>query len=143
MKAIVADWACSFEVSDCVTQALSFYRSWRSEANPDEVNPVPLGIRGVVYRTAIKHGSDEDWDFLWTRYQKANVATEKQIILDSLGCSQEVWVLQRYLERNFDGMGDIRKQDSTSVFQAIADSEVGFLLAKKYLMDNVDSISKL
>eukprot|EP00099_Drosophila_melanogaster_P013686 NP_001350853.1 uncharacterized protein Dmel_CG11951 [Drosophila melanogaster] len=142
LKAIVADWACSFEVSDCVTQALSFYRSWRSEANPDEVNPVPLGIRGVVYCTAIKHGCDEDWDFLWTRYQKANVATEKQIILDSLGCSQEVWVLQRYLERNFDGMGDIRKQDSTSVFQAIADSEVGFLLAKKYLMDNVDSISK-
>ncbi|KMZ06577.1 aminopeptidase N [Drosophila simulans] len=142
LKAMVADWACLFEVSDCVTHALSYYRSWRSEANPDEVNPVPLGFRDVVYCTAIKHGSVEDWDFLWTRYQKANVATEKQIILDSLGCSQEVWVQQRYLERNFDGMGDIRKQDSTSVFQAIATSEVGFLLAKKYLMDNVDSISK-
>ncbi|EDX14830.1 GD17884 [Drosophila simulans] len=142
LKAMVADWACLFEVSDCIAQALSYYRSWRSEANPDEVNPVPLGFRDVVYCTAIKHGSVEDWDFLWTRYQKANVATEKQIILDSLGCSQEVWVQQRYLERNFDGMGDIRKQDSTSVFQAIATSEVGFLLAKKYLMDNVDSISK-
>ncbi|EDW98315.1 aminopeptidase N [Drosophila yakuba] len=142
LKGMVAQWACSYEVSDCVTRAVSYFRSWRSEANPDEINPVPLAVRDNVYCTSIEHGSVEDWDFLWTRYQKANVATEKQTILDSLACSQKVWVQQRYLERIFDAKGEIRKQDSLSVFQSIASTQAGFPLAKKYLMDNVDSISK-
>jgi len=96
-----------------------------------------------VYCTSIKRGTDEDWEFLWTRYQKANVANEKETIMDSLACSLEVWQLQRYLEINFDPKGEIRKQDSASVFQSIASNKIGFLLAKKYLMDNVVSISKL
>ncbi|XP_026832111.1 aminopeptidase N isoform X2 [Drosophila erecta] len=142
LKGMVANWACTYEVSDCVSQAVSYFRNWRLEANPDELNPVPLGVRGIVYCTAIEHGSDEDWDFLWTRYQKANVATEKMTILDSLACSLEVWVQQRYLERIFDAKGDIRKQASLVVFPSIASAKVGFFLAKKYLMENVDSISK-
>ncbi|XP_052844757.1 aminopeptidase Ey-like [Drosophila gunungcola] len=142
LKTTVANWACWFEVSDCVPQALAYFRNWRSVANPDEDNPVPLGVRSIVYSTSIEHGSDEDWEFLWARYLKSNVAAEKQTIMDALACSQEVWVLQRYLEKIFDSKGDIRKQDSASVFQSIASNPVGFLLAKKYLMDNVDFISK-
>ncbi|XP_017083204.1 aminopeptidase N-like [Drosophila eugracilis] len=142
LKGMVASWACSYQVSDCVDQALSYFRSWRAEANPDENNPVPLGVRGNVYCTSIEHGSDEDWEFLWTRYEMANVASEKETILNALACSKEVWLVQRYLERIFVPNGEIRKQDSVSVFQSIAANDVGFLLAKKYLMDNVDSISK-
>ncbi|KAH8346459.1 hypothetical protein KR084_000853 [Drosophila pseudotakahashii] len=142
LRTMVADWACSYQVSDCVTQSLSYFRNWQSKASPDENNPVPIAFRSIVYCTSIEHGSDEDWEFLWTRYQKANVAIEKQTILDSLSCSLEVWQLQRYLERIFAAKGDIRKQDSAGVFQSIASTDIGFLLAKKYLMENVDLISK-
>ncbi|XP_044251595.1 aminopeptidase N [Drosophila takahashii] len=142
LKTMVANWACSYQVSDCVTQSLSYFRSWQSEANPDENNPVPIAFRSIVYCTSIEHGTDEDWEFLWTRYQKANVATEKETIMDSLACSLEVWQLQRYLGRIFDAKGAIRKQDSAGVFQSIASTNIGFLLAKKYLMENVDSISE-
>jgi len=95
-----------------------------------------------VYCAAIKYGTDEDWDFLWSRYKNSNVGTEKQTILTTLGCSREVWILQSYLEAAFDPKGAIRTQDSSLSFQAVASNEVGFLLAKKYLINNVDFIIK-
>ncbi|XP_043064909.1 aminopeptidase N-like [Drosophila ficusphila] len=143
LKIMVAPIACLYRVSDCVAQSLVYFSNWRSEANPDEENPVPLGARATIYCYAIRHGSDEDWDFLWTRYQRSNVASEKFTFLNSLSCTWEVWLLQRYLERIFDGNGEIRKQDSVFAFKAIAAREVGFLLAKKYFMDNVELISKV
>ncbi|XP_043064908.1 aminopeptidase N-like [Drosophila ficusphila] len=142
LKIMVAAWACPSEVSDCVAQSLEYFSNWRSEANPDENNPVPLAARDTIYCTAIRHGSDEDWEFLWTRYQRSNVATVKQTILNALSCTQEMWLLQRYLERIFDGKGEIRKQDSLLAFQSIAARKVGFLLAKKYFMEKVEFISK-
>ncbi|KAH8332337.1 hypothetical protein KR074_001324 [Drosophila pseudoananassae] len=142
LKTMVVNWACQYQVSDCVPQALNYYRNWRAEPNPDEKNPVPINVRSTVYCTSIKHGNDADWEFLWTRYKKSNVAAEKHTILTALGCSREVWLLQRYLELTFDPKQAIRKQDSMWAFQAVAFNEVGFLLAKKYFMDNVDFIYK-
>jgi len=130
-------------VADCVPQALAYYHNWRSEANPDEKNPVPINVRNTVYCTLIRLGSDEDWEFLWTRYKNSNVAAEKRTILTALGCSREVWLLQKYLELIFDPKEEIRKQDSKWAFQAVAKTEIGFLLAKKYFMDNVEFINNL
>ncbi|XP_065722166.2 aminopeptidase Ey isoform X2 [Drosophila suzukii] len=142
LKTMVVEWACQYQVSDCVPRAQSYFSRWRSEPNPDENNPIPINFRSSVYCAAIKYGTDEDWDFLWSRYKNSNVGTEKQVILGTLGCSREVWILQRYLERAFNPKGGIRKQDSSLSFQAVASREVGVLLAKKYLIDNVDLIHK-
>ncbi|XP_050744358.1 aminopeptidase N isoform X2 [Drosophila biarmipes] len=142
LKTTVVDWACQYQVSDCVPRARSHFRSWQSEPNPDENNPIPVNFRSAVYCAAIKYGTDEDWEFLWARYKNSNVGSEKQTILSTLGCSREVWILQRYLERSFNPKGGIRKQDSSLTFQSVASREAGVLLAKKYLTDNVDLIHK-
>lgn len=143
LKTMVANWACQYEVLDCIPKALAYFQSWKASPNPDEANPIPTNVRRTVYCSTVRHGSDEDWEFLWTRYQKSNVASEKRTILSSLGCTREVWLLQRYLELSFDPKEVIRKQDSTLGFQAVASSDVGFLLAKKYFIENVDQIHKL
>ncbi|KAH8351352.1 hypothetical protein KR084_010021 [Drosophila pseudotakahashii] len=142
LKTLVVDWACRYQVSDCVPRAQSYFRQWQTEANPDEENPIPINFRSTVYCAAIRHGTDEDWDFLWSRYKNSNVGSEKQTILGTLGCSREVWILQRYLKAAFDPEGSISMQDSSLSFQAVAYNEVGFHLAKDYLIDNVDSIIK-
>ncbi|XP_052844663.1 aminopeptidase Ey-like isoform X2 [Drosophila gunungcola] len=142
LKTMMANWACQYQVADCVPRAQAYFRRWRSEPNPDENNPVPLNIRTTVYCAGILYGTDEDWEFLWSRYKHSNVGSEKQAILSTMGCSKKVWILQRYLEKAFDPKGLIRKQDSMLSFQAVASGQVGFLLAKKYLIDNVELIHK-
>ncbi|KAH8382720.1 hypothetical protein KR009_004928 [Drosophila setifemur] len=142
LKTLVVTWACKYQVSDCVQQAQAYFRNWKSEPNPDEINPIPSNIRETVYCVSIRHGNEEDWEFLWTRYLKSNVATEKGTILDSLGCTQDVGLLQSYLKLSFEPKKGIRKQDSGLGFLAVASNYVGFPLAKKYLMDNIDVIHK-
>lgn len=103
---------------------------------------VPLDLRSVVYCTAIRNGGDKEWKFLWARYSKSNVGTEKTLILSALGCSREIWLLQRYLDWTLDESTGVRKQDRTTVFKNVARNDAGLLLAKSFLFDNVDEIYK-
>lgn len=143
LKTMVGNWACQYQVSDCVPVAQAYYRTWRDETEPDKKNPVPINLRQTVYCTSIRHGNDADWEFLWTRYKNSNVAAEKRTMLFSLGCTREVWLLQRYLALTFEPQQGIRKQDSMWAFQAVAYNEIGFHLARDYFMSNVDFIYKL
>ncbi|KAH8232362.1 hypothetical protein KR032_004785 [Drosophila birchii] len=142
LKTNIVSWACRFGVGDCVPRAVEYFRQWQAKSNPDEENPVPVNLRSIVYCTAIRHGSDEDWEFLWTRYTRSNRAYEKVVFLESLGCSRVVWLLQRMLDMSFDPQGQIRRQDSAISFEAVAKNPVGFLLAKQYFMHNLDHIYK-
>ncbi|KAJ8967081.1 hypothetical protein NQ314_003093 [Rhamnusium bicolor] len=102
---------------------------------------IPKDLRGVVYCTSLKHGGEDEWDFLWKKYQNSNVATEKNTILSALGCSSEIWILSRYLEWSLDDT-KIRRQDSSTVFSSVARNDVGYYIAKNFFYDNVKQIFK-
>lgn len=53
-----------------------------------------MNIRPVVYCTAIAEGGQVEWDFLWNKYLETNVAAERTIILQALGCSKNKAVLE-------------------------------------------------
>ena len=57
---------------------------------------VDVNLKYQTYCNAISDGSEEEWDFAWQRYQNSHVATEKATILSALGCTKEVWLLNRY-----------------------------------------------
>ena len=58
--------------------------------------------RQTVLCTAVRKGGVEDWDFLWARYLKTDNANEKNSFLGALGCSQEDWILERFLAKALD-----------------------------------------
>lgn len=62
----------------------------------DSICRIPKDLRGVVYCTAVRGGDQIEWDFLWSRYLKSNVGSEKGTILNALGCSEEIWLLNRF-----------------------------------------------
>ncbi len=109
-KVLVASWSCRFSVGDCESKSRELFTEWMSTENPDKMNPVPLDLRSVVYCTAVRLGSEREWNFLWKRYAASNVGTEKVMILGSLGCSREIWLLQRYLDWSLDESSGVRKQ---------------------------------
>lgn len=49
---------------------------------------VQPNIRVPVYCAAIRQGTKEDFDFLWTKYLETNVAAEQINILSALGCAK-------------------------------------------------------
>lgn len=138
-KYLITSWACRLEVGDCAEQASNLFQKWRAEKDPDTTNPIPTDLRSVVYCVGIKTGGQDAWEFLWERYKKSNVGNEQNVILSSLGCSREVWILNRYLEWSIDPMV-IRRQDSSTVFYSVVHSDMGYYLAKNFLFKNIKRI---
>ena len=61
------------------------------------------------------------------------------MIIGSLSCSREQWLLNRYLEWSLNST-IVRKQDATFVFGGVAREEVGFHLARKFFYERIDDI---
>lgn len=56
------------------------------------INP---NLKSVVYCNAIKEGGEKEWDFAWSLYQNATVATEAEKLMHALACTTEPWLLNR------------------------------------------------
>ncbi|CAG9861266.1 unnamed protein product [Phyllotreta striolata] len=138
LQQLIVSRACLFGVSNCIMHAKNYFRMLQD--NPNQ-NVIPKDLRGTVYCTTLKDGGELEWDFLWQKYQNSNVATEKTSILNYLGCTQEIWLLSRYLEWSLNDT-TIRRQDTGSVFGSVATNDVGYFIAKNFFYENVDKIFK-
>jgi aminopeptidase N len=139
-QVLIASWSCRFDVANCISDAEELFRKYQK--NPSEKNIISKELRSVIYCTSIRHGSEKEWEFLWGQYKKSNVASEKNTILSSLGCTREIWLLRRFLEWSVTPNSAIRKQDSTTVFAAVAGNDVGYYVAKNFLYTKAKDIYK-
>lgn len=131
---------CHLGYKDCIDQSISLFHKWFHEANPDLNNPISANLREIVYCTAIKYGDESYWEFAWQRYQKSTAASEKDILLGSLGCTREPWILIRFMELALFPEHGIRKQDAFSVFRAVSNNPIGELLAFNFIRENWDRL---
>ncbi|ETN63471.1 protease m1 zinc metalloprotease [Anopheles darlingi] len=127
---------CHLGSKDCVNHCIRKFYEWMHEPNPDINNPVSPNLKSTVYCTAIKYGDETEWNFAWERFQKATVASEKEILLSSLGCSRVPWILTRFLENSMSDEYGIRKQDAFRVFLSVSDNVIGQSLAFDYMRNN-------
>merc|ERR1712203_1007006 len=98
-----------------------------------------MGDVNMKYETscnAISAGGAVEWDFAWKRYTASTVASEKSTLLSSLGCTKEVWLLNRYLNMSLTEGSGVRKQDGSSVIGSVARNTVGRYLAFDFIRDN-------
>ncbi|KAL0133266.1 hypothetical protein PUN28_000801 [Cardiocondyla obscurior] len=134
-------WACYFEHEDCVMNAVQQFKQWQNTSNPDIHNPISPNLRSIVYCTAIRMGGQSEWEFAWQRYLNANVGSEKNVILETLTCTREIWLLNRMLNWAFTENSGIRKQDAVYVFEMIAAvNPAGQSLSFNYLRNNWDRL---
>lgn len=61
---------------------------------------IPTLVRPIIYCHAIKKDSSEDWNFLWSHYDKAHPSIDNDIVLESLGCSPRTETLEKYTPHN-------------------------------------------
>ncbi|KAF6203836.1 hypothetical protein GE061_002171 [Apolygus lucorum] len=134
--------ACDLGHEDCVKNAVLQFQHWRSSPNPDKNNPVSPNLKSTIYCTALREGGQAEWDFAWERYLNANVGSEKQLILQALGCTRETWILSRYLHRAITEGSGIRKQDTSTVFSTVSNNIIGRPLAFEFVRDNWQKIKE-
>ncbi|KAL1506097.1 hypothetical protein ABEB36_005525 [Hypothenemus hampei] len=132
----IIEYACKLGIKDCILQAVQFFQNWRNSADPDKENLINPDLRQTIYCTAIGEGGPEEWDFAWNRYLRTNVAGDKEILLNSLACSKDIWILSRYLEWSITENSGIRKHDVARVFASLTENPVAQDLVYRFLKIN-------
>ncbi|XP_013878434.1 aminopeptidase N [Austrofundulus limnaeus] len=116
--------ACRTGLEECQTLVTTWFRDWRTSGT----NRIHANLRSTVYCHAIAAGGATEWDFAWSEFLKATMATEAEKLRAALACTKQPWILNRYLEHTLNS-SLIRKQDATSTIVYIAQNVIGQPLA--------------
>lgn len=130
--------ACDLRYSGCISWAKGKFREWMQMADPDERNPIQVDYRFIAQCHAIKAGGLDEWDFLWNRTLSQKISPiDLQTAYLSLGCTNDPWLINRYLEYSL--MGNVSLENVPSVWQSISHS-VGVRTGFQFLRLNWERI---
>ncbi|PSN47508.1 hypothetical protein C0J52_02250 [Blattella germanica] len=136
-RALVIYWVCRYDHENCVH--ISKTRFMELQLYGEKVPP---NLESVVYCSAIKHGTQSEWDFLWNIFQRTTKSDEKKIILSALGCTENEYLIERYLSKSIDSSSSIKKQDADKVFLSVSNNPVGLEIAFEFLRKNHQKMVK-
>ncbi|XP_076258416.1 aminopeptidase N-like isoform X2 [Rhynchophorus ferrugineus] len=140
IRQTVLEWSCRSSESKCVHESRARFRQWmindKSSRNRNgTMSMIAPNLRSIIYCTAIREGTDIEWNFAYERYTETSSPSEKNILLDALGCTKLKWLLSRYLDKLIDGYS-IRIQDADRVFESVAKNKEGTLIAFDFIRKN-------
>ncbi|KAK7075936.1 hypothetical protein SK128_026115, partial [Halocaridina rubra] len=133
-------WACDLGHEECVKNSVNVFSLWMKSPNNNRI--IHPNMKKTVYCTAIAEGGEAEWDFAFSQYLQAARESEKDRLLEALGCSKNKDILHRYLSMAFTKGSSIKKSDSMLVFTSVAKNVVGKDVAWNFLMRNGRSIAK-
>lgn len=56
------------------------------------VNP---NLKDSIYCVALREGGPQEWNYALKRYRETTSASEKEVILNALGCTTKPWLLSK------------------------------------------------
>ncbi|XP_038556677.1 aminopeptidase Ey-like [Micropterus salmoides] len=124
--------ACSTDVEGCKQLTTGWFREWMKNPNNNIISP---NLKSTVYCSAIAAGGIAEWDFAWSMYKNATIASEAEKLMHALSCTKQPWLLNRYLQYCLDPE-KIRKQDATFTIVYIASNPIGQPLAWDFVRAN-------
>ncbi|XP_069962085.1 membrane alanyl aminopeptidase-like [Bactrocera oleae] len=109
-RAKVLSWSCKFGNEECISKSKEYFAKINT-------TPVPVNIRSVVYCNALRYGNESDYDTLFNKFLTSNSATERTLILNTLGCVKDETLIQKYFNAILSD--DIRRQDKSSALSSL------------------------
>ncbi len=107
---LLIEWLCMYGYEDCVANAVTKFDEWMEASDPDEVNPINVDQRRIIYEVALREGGDEEFDFLLDRLPEVKTAGEVINIIYGLGKTENVQLLKSLLDMTIDDASLIRSQ---------------------------------
>ncbi|KAM5176502.1 aminopeptidase N [Callospermophilus lateralis] len=124
--------ACANGIEECETMVTNLFKEWMT--NPT-INPIHPNLRSTVYCNAISQGGEEEWEFAWQQFRNATLVNEADKLRAALACTNEVWLLNRYLSYTLNP-DYIRKQDAVSTITSITNNVIGQTLVWDFVRSN-------
>ncbi|GJQ83174.1 hypothetical protein Trydic_g18201 [Trypoxylus dichotomus] len=113
-------WTGRYGNQACREIGLQRLREWES----DEVRLILPNMQTPLTCSALRIGEQKDWDFVFQRYVAESESLVRARLLDALGCSENVEVLNRFMDIILDSNSDLRSTDSTTALSSIYNSGI-------------------
>ncbi|XP_076590003.1 aminopeptidase N-like [Chaetodon auriga] len=123
--------ACKTGVTECQNLTNTWFKQWMDNPQHNLIHP---NLRSAVYCSAIAAGDEMEWEFGWSQFKSATVASEASRLMSALACTNNTQLLQRYLSYTLNSTL-IRKQDATTVITSVASNTVGQDLAWDFVRE--------
>lgn len=131
LRTNIISFACSRGVLDCVNKSKEYFTEWMNTNN----NQVPPNYRQIVYCTAIREGTEIEWNFVFDQYLNETDSNIKNTLQAAMSCSRLPWLISKYLSIQIDP-SIIRIQDALSGLRAAATKPESNLKTWNYIKDN-------
>ncbi|XP_055638196.1 aminopeptidase N-like [Toxorhynchites rutilus septentrionalis] len=139
---IIINWACTVESADCLAQT----RAQLGEVVSNKTENVEPNLRSVVFCNGLRNADRDTFLFVWDRMQRSQDPSERTLLMNALGCSQNAELLRLYLDTSLDESSDTnyRDQERSRVFSAVySNGQVGLETSMKFLDVNAKQIDRL
>jgi len=135
LRMLITGYACKYGHEPCISAAKLEFEHMETSST----YKILANIRPTVYCTGIAEGSPDEWNYLWLRFTKENVATEKIVILRALGCTSNRVLLEKYMD--FIVTDAVRLQDKKLAFEsAIFGQQQNVQIVLDYVIANSEKI---
>ncbi|XP_063824395.1 membrane alanyl aminopeptidase-like [Ostrinia nubilalis] len=133
----IAPFMCNLNQTACREAAVAQFEDLR-----DNDNEVPVDSRNWVYCNALRQGTEDDFEFLWERFENHNVYSEKILLLQVLGCTPHEDSLNKLLDAIIQPNFIIRPQDYTTAFStAVSGNEGNTQIVLRYMQRNITAVA--
>ena len=127
----VLHWLCKYGHEDCVKNSISMFGIWMNNTSS---NKIDINLRGTVYTTAILHGGETEWNFLWERFLNSTNQSERQLIIYALAASTKQNLILRLLDAT--QTEKIESEDAVYIYQAVGSFATGYQVQFEWMQNN-------
>ncbi|KAI6216205.1 Aminopeptidase N [Aphelenchoides fujianensis] len=115
-----------------------------NDQQTSQCSTVPVPLRGLVYCSGVRTGTDKDFDQMLEWYERESVQVERDRLMVALTCSRDSHTLKRLLAMTADFNNTlVRMQDKPSVFESIsAQEQMGQQVTFEYFLDHWPQIHR-
>ncbi|XP_074055753.1 aminopeptidase Q-like [Macrotis lagotis] len=129
--------ACWLGLEDCLQLSREMFSKWMNHLETIKNSNL---IQFEVMCFGVAMGSDREWDFLLSAYNRSELDAQKHGIIKAMSCSRVPWILYRYMEYSLHE--NLFGSMSSEIIKNVASTEIGRLVAKDFLINNGQAVMK-
>lgn len=141
LRSSVLTLSCDYEHNPCVSFCRRMFNNLKTNYDA-AYHMVPHSYRPIVFCQAIKHGNEEDFNFLWKHYELSANTQERVVLLKALSCTTDLKLLERLLLQLVNKNSGVETtQKAANLLNAISSTSIsGSKSVIRFVTDHQDTM---
>ncbi|KAL3203647.1 hypothetical protein MRX96_041835 [Rhipicephalus microplus] len=141
LRSSVLTLSCDYEHNPCVSFCRRMFNNLKTNYDA-AYHMVPHSYRPLVFCQAIKHGNEEDFNFLWKHYELSANTQERVVLLKALSCTTDLKLLERLLLQLVNKNSGVETtQKAANLLNAISSTSIsGSKSVIRFMTDHQDTM---